>query len=245
MALPKVEVPTYELEVPSTDEKLKYRPFLVKEEKILLMALESQDNAEMMIALKEIVKACTFEKFDTDKAPLFDLEYIFLNIRAKSIGEKSEFKVLCPDDKKTYAKVEIDLTEVNVEVDDDHTNKVIIDKDKNLGVVLKYPSLALLHGQEDVDTASIETVFNTLLKCVDHIFEGEKIYPGKDSTTSELQEFFEALPQEKFLEIKKFFDTMPKVRYETEVTNPTTGVKSKVVFSGLADFFESASPTIA
>ena len=114
MALPKVEVPTYELEVPSTDEKLKYRPFLVKEEKILLMALESQDNAEMMIALKEIVKACTFEKFDTDKAPLFDLEYIFLRLRAKSVGEISKFKVICPDDKTTYTDIEIDLTKSEV-----------------------------------------------------------------------------------------------------------------------------------
>jgi len=245
MALPIIETATYELTLPSADQKVKYRPFLVKEEKVLLVASETGKQEDIYNATREIVNACTFNELDVDNLPLFDLEYIFLNIRAKSVGEKADFRVLCPDDKKTYAKVQIDLTEVNVEVDDEHTNKVIIDKDKNLGVVLKYPSLALLHGQEDVDTASIEIVFNTLLKCVDHIFEGEKIYPGKDSTTSELKEFFEQLPQEKFLEIKKFFDTMPRVRYETEVTNPTTGVKSKVVFSGLADFFESASPITA
>ena len=149
MALPKVEVPTYELEVPSTDEKLKYRPFLVKEEKILLMALESQDNAEMMIALKEIVKACTFEKFDTDKAPLFDLEYIFLRLRAKSVGEISKIKLKCDDD-KSWAEVEIPLEEVNVHVDEDHTNK--IDINENIKVIMDYPKLNVnFAGLNDVE----------------------------------------------------------------------------------------------
>ena len=244
MALPKIDTPTYELTLPSQDVKIKFRPFLVKEEKILLMALESQNNDEIYQATKQIVETCTFNTIKVDELPTFDLEYIFLQIRSKSVGEISKFKVLCPDDKKTYANVEVDLSKVNVEVDDKHTNKIIVDENRKLGVVLKYPTMNVLKSGT-MENATVEQIFDVLADCVDHIYEGDKIYPSKDSTPQEIKEFFEGLSQESFNKIKLFFDTMPRLRQEIEVTNPVTNVKSKVVLSGLNDFFESASPTIA
>ena len=244
MALPKIETPTYELTLPSQDIKVKYRPFLVKEEKILLMALESQKSDEIFQATKQIVSSCTFNALKVEELPTFDLEYIFLQIRAKSVGETTKFKVLCPDDKKTYADVEVDLTKVNVEVDDKHTNKLLVDEKRNLGVVLKYPTMNVLKSGT-MENPTTEQIFDVLTECVDHIYEGDKIYPAKDSTPQEIKEFFEDLSQDSFVKIKNFFDTMPRLRHEVEVTNPVTNVKSKVVLSGLNDFFESASPTTA
>jgi len=236
--LPKIEVPTYELTLPSIDKKVKYRPFLVKEEKILFIAMESKDNKEMVNAMKDIVNACTFNTINVNTLPLFDVEYIFLNIRAKSIGEIAKFKVICPDDNKTYTDVEVDLTKVEVQVDDDHTNKIEIDEKRKLGVVLKYPTLNNYKVGEDLENAKFETVFDILIDCIDHIFEGEKIYSAKDATKQELKDFIESLSQDSFSKIKKFFDTMPKLKYDVEVTNPKTNVKSKVSFVGLQDFFE-------
>jgi hypothetical protein len=244
MALPKIETPTYELTLPSQEIKVKYRPFLVKEEKILLMAMESQKADEIFQATKQIVASCTFNSLKVEDLPTFDLEYIFLQIRAKSVGEITKFKVLCPDDKKTYADVEVDLTKVNVEVDDKHTNKLVVDEKRNLGVVLKYPTMNVLKSGT-MENPTTEQIFDVLTECVDHIYEGDKIYPAKDSTQQEIKEFFEDLSQDSFVKIKSFFDTMPRLRHEIEVTNPVTNVKSKVVLSGLNDFFESASPTIA
>jgi len=244
MALPKIETPTYELTLPSQEIKVKYRPFLVKEEKILLMAMESQKADEIFQATKQIVASCTFNSLKVEDLPTFDLEYIFLQIRAKSVGEITKFKVLCPDDKKTYADVEVDLTKVNVEVDDKHTNKLVVDEKRNLGVVLKYPTMNVLKSGT-MENPTTEQIFDVLTECVDHIYEGDKIYPAKDSTQQEIKEFFEDLSQDSFVKIKSFFDTMPRLRHEIEVTNPVTNVKSKVVLSGLNDFFESASPTTA
>jgi hypothetical protein len=245
MALPRVDVPTYELTLPSEDRKVKYRPFLVKEEKILFIAQETGDNKEMINALREIVKACTFDELQVDNLPIFDIEYIFLQLRAKSVSEISKFRTICPDDGKTYAETEVDLTKVEVQVDDEHSNKVIIDQQRNLGVVLKYPTLKNYDiNNKGVNSLEIEKVFSILIDCIDHVFEGDKIYPAKDSTKKELQEFVESLPQESFTKIKKFFDTMPKLQHEIEVTNPKTNVTSKIVLSGISDFFELASPTI-
>jgi hypothetical protein len=243
MTLPKVDVPTYELTLPSVDTKIKYRPFLVKEEKILYIALESEDNTQMVSALTEVVQSCTFNLLKIDQLPIFDVEYIFLNIRAKSVSEISKFRTICPDDGKTYVEKEIDLTQVNVQVDDDHTNKIIIDDKKNLGVVLKYPTLKNYDVGKGVDTLKIENIFDILIDCIDHIFEGDKIYPAKDVSKQELKEFVENLPQESFKKIRNFFDTMPKLKHEIEITNPKTNVTSKITLSGIADFFELASPT--
>ena len=230
MALPKVEVPTYELEVPSTDEKLKYRPFLVKEEKILLMALESQDNAEMMIALKEIVKACTFEKFDTDKAPLFDLEYIFLRLRAKSVGEISKIKLKCDDD-KNWAEVEIPLEDVNVHVDEDHTNK--IDINENIKVVMDYPKLNVnFAGLNDV-----EKFFGLIKACIFQIIDGEEVYERGNMNDSELDDFIESLSPGSMAHFRKFFESMPRLKYEVEFQNPKTKKKEKRALEGMNSFF--------
>ena len=242
MALPKLETPTYELELPSTDEKVRFRPFLVKEEKILLIAMENDSQEEMLNAIKQIIKNCTFDKINVEKIPLFDLEYIFLQLRAKSIGEISKFRILCPDDKKTYADVEIDLTKVVVEVDEGHDNKIIIDDKKQVGLVLSYPSVALFKTANLISN-DVKVVFDLIVQCVDHIFEGEKIYPAKDMKEAEITQFLDDLPQKAFNKVRNFFETMPRIKHEVEIENPKTKVKSKVMLQGLQDFFELASPT--
>jgi len=243
MALPKIEVPTYELTLPSEDKKIKYRPFLVREEKILYIAMETGQNKEMINALKDVVGACTFDVLNVDRLPIFDIEYLFLQIRAKSVSEITKFRTICPDDGKTYVETEVDLTKVEVQVDDEHTNRIILDTQRNLGLVLKYPTLKNYDIGRGLDNIEIDKVFNILIDCVDHIFEGDKIYPAKDTSKQELKDFIEGLPQDAFTKIKTFFDTMPKLKHEVEVTNPNTNVTSKVVLTGIADFFGYASPT--
>jgi len=243
MALPKIEVPTYELTLPSEDKKIKYRPFLVREEKILYIAMETGQNKEMINALKDVVGACTFDVLNVDRLPIFDIEYLFLQIRAKSVSEITKFRAICPDDGKTYVETEVDLTKVEVQVDDEHTNRIILDTQRNLGLVLKYPTLKNYDVGRGLDNIEIDKVFNILIDCIDHIFEGDKIYPAKDTSKQELKEFIEGLPQDAFTKIKTFFDTMPKLKHEVEVTNPNTNVTSKIVLTGIADFFGYASPT--
>ena len=243
MALPKIEVPTYELTLPSEDKKIKYRPFLVREEKILYIAMETGQNKEMINALKDVVGACTFDVLNVDRLPIFDIEYLFLQIRAKSVSEITKFRAICPDDGKTYVETEVDLTKVEVQVDDEHTNRIILDTQRNLGLVLKYPTLKNYDIGRGLDNIEIDKVFNILIDCIDHIFEGDKIYPAKDTSKQELKDFIEGLPQDAFTKIKSFFDTMPKLKHEIEVTNPNTNVTSKIVLTGIADFFGYASPT--
>ena len=243
MALPKIEVPTYELTLPSEDKKIKYRPFLVREEKILYIAMETGQNKEMINALKDVVGACTFDVLNVDRLPIFDIEYIFLQIRAKSVSEITKFRAICPDDGKTYVETEVDLTKVEVQVDDEHTNRIMLESERNLGLVLKYPTLKNYDVGRGLDNIEIDKVFNILIDCIDHIFEGDKIYPAKDTSKQELKEFIEGLPQDAFTKIKSFFDTMPKLKHEIEVTNPNTNVTSKIVLTGIADFFGYASPT--
>lgn len=244
MALPKIEVPTYELTLPSEDKKIKYRPFLVREEKILYIAMETGQNKEMINALKDVVGACTFDVLNVDRLPIFDVEYLFLQIRAKSVSEITKFRAICPDDGKTYVETEVDLTKVEVQVDDEHTNRIMLESERNLGLVLKYPTLKNYDVGRGLDNIEIDKVFNILIDCIDHIFEGDKIYPAKDTSKQELKEFIEGLPQDAFTRIKSFFDTMPKLKHEVEVTNPNTNVTSKIVLTGIADFFGLASPTI-
>ena len=243
MALPKIEVPTYELTLPSEDKKIKYRPFLVREEKILYIAMETGQNKEMINALKDVVGACTFDVLNVDRLPIFDIEYLFLQIRAKSVSEITKFRAICPDDGKTYVETEVDLTKVEVQVDDEHTNRIMLESERNLGLVLKYPTLKNYDVGRGLDNIEIDKVFNILIDCIDHIFEGDKIYPAKDTSKQELKEFIEGLPQDAFTKIKSFFDTMPKLKHEIEVTNPNTNVTSKIVLTGIADFFGYASPT--
>ena len=236
MALPKLNTPTYELEVPSTDEKIKYRPFLVKEEKILLMAMESKDNAQIINAVKDIVSSCTFGKLNVATMPMFDMEYIFLNIRAKSVGEVSKLKILCPDDKKSYASVELDLTKVEVQVGDDHTNK--IELTDNMGMIMTYPTIDsfLESGIEKIDANNMLDVIGS---CVLQIYEnnGEKVYQAKDQTKKELTEFIEQMNSGQFRKVQSFFDTMPKLTHTVKVKNPKTKKTSEVKLTGLNDFF--------
>tara|TARA_B100000945_G_scaffold296765_1_gene275295 strand:- start:304 stop:1041 length:738 start_codon:yes stop_codon:yes gene_type:complete len=245
MALPVVETPRYELTLPSTDLKVQYRPFLVKEEKILFMALESGDEQEMQNATKDILKQVTFNKIDVEQLPTFDVEYIFLQVRAKSVGEIAKFKIICPDDKETYGEVEVDVSKVEVQVDDKHTNNVVLDEKRKLGVVMKYPNMKVLYSTSNIKEMKYDDIMKLVIGCVDYIYEGEKNYPTKESTTEELQSFFENLSQDQFVSMRKFFESMPRLRHTTKVKNPKTGIESTVTFSGLQDFFGLASPTIA
>ena len=242
MALPKIDIPTYELTLPSVDQQVKYRPFLVKEEKLLMMALESGEDADMKNATIDLVNSCTFGKIKAEELPLFDIEYLFLNIRAKSVGEVAKFQVICPDDKITLVPVDIDLTEVNVQVDDKHNNNILLDESRNLGIVMRYPTLKLVPMGIDKNM-NADKIFNLMVSCIDHIYEGDKGYPAKDSSKSELVEFFNNLNSAQFQLIKTFFDEMPKLRHTIKVTNPKTKKESEITFSGLQDFFVSASPT--
>ena len=236
MALPKLDVPIYEMVVPSTDEKIKYRPFLIKEEKILLIAMESGENKDIIQAVKQIVSECTFNKLELGDMPMFDVEFMFLNIRAKSVGEISKLKVLCQDDKVTYAAVEVDLSKIEVQVNDDHTNKIELSDE--MGVFMKYPSI------DSFSTAGIAEItasnmLDVIVACIAQIYDkkGEEVYDAKDSTQKELIEFVEQLNTKQFQEVQKFFDTMPKLRHEMKVKNPKTKKESKVVLTGLSDFF--------
>jgi len=236
MALPKLTTPTYELEIPSTDEKIKYRPFLVKEEKILMLAMESKATADITQAVKDIVSECTFNKINISNMPMFDVEYIFLQIRSKSVGEVSKLKLLCPDDKKTYADIELDLNEVKVQVGEDHTNK--IELDNGMGMIMTYPTIDSFNdsGIRDINASNMLDVISG---CIMQIYEknGEKTYDPKDQTKKELTEFIEQLNTAQFRDVQKFFDTMPKLKHVVTIENPKTKVKSDVILQGLNDFF--------
>jgi len=237
MALPKLTTPTYELELPSTDEKVKYRPFLVKEEKILMMAMESKSSADITQAVKDIVNECTFNKIDISSMPMFDVEYIFLQIRSKSVGEVSKLKLLCPDDGKTYADVELDLNQVKVQVGDDHTNKIELGDDK--GMIMRYPTIDSFKesGIKNITATNMLEVIST---CILQIYEekGEKVYDPKDQTQKELTDFIEQLNTKQFKDVQNFFETMPKLKHEITIKNPKTKKESKITLTGLNDFFE-------
>ena len=235
MALPKVNTPTYELVVPSTDEKVKFRPFLVKEEKILLIAMEAQEQSGILNAVKDIVKSCTFDKFDGRKAPIFDIEYIFLNIRAKSVGEVSTVNLRCPDDNETFVQTEIDLTTVDVQITEGHTNKIELTDE--MGIIMQYPTLDSFTDSTTVINAS--NMLDVIASCVSQIYDkkGEDVYDAKDSTKQEIVDFLESLNSKQFLEIQKFFDTMPKLTHTVNIENPETKVKSDITLTGLNDFF--------
>ena len=236
MALPKINTPTYELEVPSTNEKIKYRPFLVKEEKILLIALESNENNQIIQAVKEIVTECTFNKIDLGDSPMFDIEYIFLQIRGKSVGEVSNLRLLCADDGETYADVKIDLNDIQVSVDEEHTNKIELTDE--MGMVMTYPTIDsfMTTGITKIDSSNMLEVIAT---CILQIYDkkGEEVFEAKDQTVKELNDFIEQLSSTQFKDIQKFFDTMPKLQHVVTVKNPKTKVENQVLLSGLNDFF--------
>ena len=236
MALPKLNTPTYELEVPSTDEKIRYRPFLVKEEKILMIAMESKDNTQIVNAVKDIVSSCTFDKLKVASLPMFDVEYIFLQVRAKSIGEISKLKLLCPDDQKTYADVEVDLTKVEVQVGDNHTNKIELTDD--MGMIMTYPTIDSF-TDSGIQTIDANNMLDVIGSCILQIYEdnGEKVFQAKDQTKKELTEFIESMNTSQFKQVQAFFDTMPKLKHIIKVKNPKTKKSNDVTLTGLNDFF--------
>jgi len=223
------------LAVPSTDEKIKYRPFLVKEEKILLIAMEAQEQSGILNAVKDIVKSCTFDKFDVNKAPIFDIEYIFLNIRAKSVGEVSTVNLRCPDDNETFVQTDIDLTKVDVQLTKGHTNKIELTDE--MGMIMTYPTLDSFTDSTTVINAS--NMLDVIASCVAQIYDkkGEDVYDAKDSTKQEIVDFIESLNSKQFKEIQNFFDTSPKLTHTVTIENPKTKVKSDITLTGLNDFF--------
>ena len=236
MALPKLEVPIYELTVPSTDEKIKYRPFLIKEEKILLIAMESGANEDVIQAVKQIVSECTFNTLKLGNMPMFDVEYIFLQIRSKSVGEVSKLKILCRDDGETYANVEVDLTEIEVQVNDDHTNKIELTDE--MGVIMRYPTIDSF-STAGISDITADNMLDVIVACIDKIYDkkGEEVYDSKDSSKKELMDFVEQMNTQQFQDVQAFFDSMPKLRHEITVMNPKTKKENIVALSGLNDFF--------
>ena len=238
MPLPKISTPTYELELPSTGKTIKYRPFLVKEEKLLVLALESDDSKEITNAIKAVLKDCIQTRgVKVETLPTFDIEYLFLNIRGKSVGEDIEVSVLCPDDGETYAEVQISIDEIEVVKDEEHNKQIKID-DK-LMMEMRYPSLDQFvksnfsfNGDNQVDQS-----FDLIASCIDKVYSEEEAWTSDDFTKKEVTEFLEQMNSSQFKDIESFFATMPKLRHEVEVLNPKTKKSSKVVLEGLASFF--------
>jgi len=238
MPLPKIAAPTYTLELPSTGEEISYRPFLVKEEKVLVIALESEDNKQITNAIKTVIKNCILTKgIKVEALPTFDIEYLFLNIRGKSVGEEIEVNVICPDDEATQVPVTIDLDDIQVQKSDDHTNKIKLDD--TLMMEMKYPSLDefIKNNFDFNDENSMDQSFNLIASCVNNIFSEDEVWAAEDCTKKEIKEFLEQMNSAQFKDIEKFFETMPKLSHTIKVTNPKTKVESEVVLEGLASFF--------
>ena len=238
MPLPKIATPTYELELPSTGQSINYRPFLVKEEKLLVLALETEDTKQITTAIKNVLKNCVLTKgIKVDHLPTFDIEFLFLNIRGKSVGEEIEVNIICPDDEETQVPVTIDLDDIKVQKNDEHTNQIKLDKD--LMMELKYPSLEqfIKNNFDFNDANAMDQSFDLIATCIDKIFTADEVWAAADCTKKEIKEFLEQMNSSQFKEIEKFFETMPKLSHKVKVTNPKTKVKSDVVLEGLASFF--------
>ena len=238
MPLPTIATPTYELELPSTGKPIKYRPFLVKEEKLLVLALETEDTKEISNAIKAVLKNCIQTKgIKVESLPTFDIEYLFLNIRGKSVGEEIQVNLIAPDDGETSVPVTINIDEITVKKSEDHTNKIRLDD--NLMMEMKYPSLdQFIKNNFDMSgNASIDQSFDLIASCVDKIYSEEEVWVAADVTKKELIEFLEQMNSIQFKQIEKFFETMPKLSHEITFTNPKTKVESTVVLEGLSSFF--------
>ena len=240
MPLPTIATPTYELTLPSTGKKLKYRPFLVKEEKLLILALESKNQAEITNSVKDVLRECVITKgIKIDDLPTFDIEYLFLNIRAKSIGEDINLIVTCPDDKETEVKVTVYVDEIEVVKSKDHNKDIKLDKDMTLR--MRYPSLSQFiennFDTEDESKTTVDKTFQVIADCMDTVFTKEDAWDSKDYTPDERLNFIEQLSSKQFKDVEKFFATMPKLSHTIEVTNPNTKKKNSIVLEGLADFF--------
>ena len=238
MPLPKIATPEYDLVLPSTQKKITYRPFLVKEEKLLVLALESENTKQITTAIKSVLKSCILTRgIKVEKLPTFDIEYLFLNIRARSVGEEVEVNIVAPDDGETSITVTIDLDEIQVQTNDNHTNKIKLDD--TLMMEMKYPSLEQFisnnfdfKGEVDIDQS-----FELIASCIDKIYNEEDVWSTDDCTKKEVVDFLDQMNSNQFKEIEAFFDTMPKLSHTIEITNPNTKVKSTIVLEGLSSFF--------
>ena len=240
MPLPTIATPTYELTLPSTGKKIKYRPFLVKEEKLLILALDSKDQMEITNSVKDVLKKCVLTRgVKIDDLPTFDIEYLFLNIRAKSVGEDINLVVTCPDDKKTEVPVTIYVDEIEVIKSKEHSKDITLDKDMTLR--MKYPSLNQFvennFNVEDNPETTVNKTFQLVADCMETVFTKEDAWDSNDYSPEERMQFIEQLSSKQFKEVEKFFATMPKLSHTIEVTNPNTKKKSSIVLEGLADFF--------
>ena len=238
MPLPKIATPTYELELPSTGELIQYRPFLVKEEKVLVIALESEDTKQITTAIKTVIKNCIKTKgIKVDALPTFDIEYLFLNIRGKSVGEEIEVNIVCPDDGETQVPVMINIDDIHVQKDDDHTNKIQLDDE--ILMVMKYPSLdQFIKNNFDFESKNqMDQSFDLIASCIESICTEEDVWATADCSKKEVTEFLESMNSSQFKGVEKFFDTMPKLSHKIKVKNPVTKKESEVVLEGLASFF--------
>ena len=239
MPLPKINTPTYELTLPSNNKKIKYRPFLVREEKILILALESSDAKQISSSIVEIMSDCIETKnVDITKLPSFDIEYLFLNIRAKSVGETVDVIITCPDDNKTTVEATINIDDIKVKKTKGHKN--VVKLDDTYSMKLKYPSMQQFidaNFDSEQELNSVSQSLQMLSTCIDMIYDNEESWDAADSTPEELNEFIEQLSTKQFKEVETFFETMPKLEHIVEVTNPKTGKASKVKLEGLASFF--------
>ena len=233
MALPKLASAKFELTLPSTGEKVEYRPFLVKEEKALMIAQSTGKQDDIMRAVKDVITSCTFEKVDASKLPIFDLEYIFINLRAKSVGEIVKLMVTCPDDNTTQVQVEVDLTKVECHKEVGHDTNIRLTDE--IGLIMDYPKVSSV---QELDLENeMESTFEVIKYCVRQVYDGNNVYEKVDMDKEDLNEFIESMSHDQFDKVQEFFNTMPKVKHMIKVKNPKTGVDGEVVLQGMADFF--------
>ena len=240
MPLPKIATPSYELELPSTGKTIQYRPFLVKEEKLLVIALESEDTKQITNAIKAVIRSCVLTKgIKVETLPTFDIEYLFLNIRGKSVGEDIDVKLTCPDDNETEVSVNVNLDDIQVEKPEGHSNRIKLDK--NLMMELKYPSLnEFIKNNFDPNDATknpMEQSFELIGSCISKIYNEDEVWVASDCTKKEISDFLDSMNSTQFKEVEKFFETMPRLTHTLKVVNPKTKVESDVVLEGLASFF--------
>ena len=234
MALPVLNNPNYEMELPSTGEKIEYRPFLVKEQKILMMAMESKDTSAQSKAVVDIIKNCTFGKIDdkVEGLPTFDIEYMFLQLRQKSVGETVDITITCPDDETTKVPVTVNLEDINVVKTEGH-DKVIMITDK-IGMTMKYPTMKQIMGYDMNKLDSMEGTFGIIQDCLENVFDEDQVYD--EMSKKELSEFIEQMTTDQFQKVTEFFTTMPKLKHTVKVTNPNTGVENEIVLEGMQSF---------
>jgi len=238
MPLPKISTPTYELEIPSLKKSVKYRPFLVKEEKILIIAMESEDPKQIAESVKEVISNCIITRgIKIEQLATFDIEYLFLNIRGKSVGESVDILLTCPDDNTTQVPMSINLDDIQVEFREDHSRDIKLDE--NLTLRMKYPSMQefIKNNFTSDNNISVDDTFDMICACVEQIYNEEESWSASDVTKKELKEFLEQLTSQQFKQIEKFFETMPKLSHTIKIKNPNTDVESEVVLEGLTSFF--------